>query len=290
MKAHRAQYPIILMSEVLNVSPSGYFAWLRRKPSIRVQRDALLEVHIKATHIATRKTYGVERLQTELVASGVSISQYKVRVLRKKLDIACKQRKRFKCTTHSDHNKAVAPNLLEQDFTVTRPNQVWVSDITYIWTNEGWLYLAGIKDLYTCEIVGYAIGERMTKGLCIAALQMATLKRRPQSGLILHSDRGSQYCAKEYQKWVKQADMIASMSRRGNCYDNAPMESFWGALKNELVYQQTYQTRQKAINDVVEYIEIFYNRMRRHSSLGYIAPAQMLKLFEQKASKLDMVV
>jgi putative transposase len=153
---------------------------------------------------ATRHTYGDERLHAELEANGVLISAYKVPTLHQRLGLFCRQRKCYKCTTNSNHSKTVAPNLLEQNFTVMRPNQVWVSDITYIWTNEGWLYLAGIKDLYSCEIVGYTIGERMTVGLCIAALQMALLRRNPKAGLILHSDRGSQYCAKVYQKRLKK--------------------------------------------------------------------------------------
>lgn len=286
MKRYQLQYPIAVMSHVLAVSSSGYYAWLNRKPSVRAQRDAMLEVHVKAAHEATRHTYGDERLHAELEANGVLISAYKVRALRQRLGLFCRQKKRYKCTTNSNHSQTVAPNLLEQNFTVTRPNQVWVSDITYIWTNEGWLYLAGIKDLYSCEIVGYAIGERMTVGLCIAALQMALLRRNPKAGLILHSDRGSQYCSKVYQQKLIAAGIIASMSRRGNCYDNAPMESFWGSLKNELIHQKTYLTRQTAIDEIVEYVEIFYNRMRRHTSLGNISPAQALKLFMLKQDEL----
>ncbi len=285
MKAHQYIYPIQIMSQVFCVSASGYYAWRNRKPSIRAQRDALLEVHVKAAHEATRHTYGDERLHAELEANGTLISAYKVRVLRRRLGLFCKQKKRYKCTTNSNHNKAVASNLLAQDFSVSRPNQVWVSDITYIWTNEGWLYLAGIKDLYSCEIVGYAIGERMTVALCVAALQMALLRRKPKTKLILHS-RGSQYCAKEYQKRLKQAGIVASMSRRGNCYDNAPMESFWGSLKNELIHQKSYVTKQTAINEIVEYIEIFYNRTRRHSSLGNISPAQALMQFMLKQDEV----
>ena len=158
-----------------------------------------------------RHTDGDERLHAELKANGVAITEYKVRVLRQRMRLFCIQKKHYKCTTNSNHSKTVAPNLLEQNFTVTRPNQVWVSDITYLWTNEGWLYLAGIKDLYSCEIVGYAIGERMTAGLCIAALQMALLRRKPKAGLILHSDRGNQYCAKAYQFQLSKAGIVASM-------------------------------------------------------------------------------
>ena len=286
MKLYQFEYPIAVMSHVLAVSSSGYYAWLNRKPNLRVQCDAIHEVHVKAAHEAARQTYGDERLHAELEANGIVISTYKVRALRQRLGLFCRQKKRYKCTTNSNHSKTVAPNLLEQHFTVTRPNQVWVSDITYIWINEGWLYLAGIKDLYSCEIVGYAIGERMTVELCIAALQMALLRRRPNAGLILHSDRGSQYCAKAYQQLLSVVGIIASMSRRGNCYDNAPMESFWGSLKNELIHQETYARRQTAIDEIVEYIEIFYNRKRRHASLGNISPAQALKQFKLRQEEL----
>jgi transposase InsO family protein len=151
----------------------------------------------------------------------------------------------------------VAPNRLGQDFTVSQPNQVWVSDITHVWTQAGWQYMAGIKDLFSCEMVGYALGERMTAELCLAALQMAKLRRQPRSGLILHSDQGSQYCAKAYQKRLAQAGILASMSRCGNCYDNAPMESFWCSLKNELIHQMQYQTREEARDAIVVYVEIF---------------------------------
>ena len=290
MRTHQCDYPITVMSEGLGVSASGYYAWRNRMPSLRAQRDAVLEVYVKAAHAATRHTYGSLRLHSELVANGVMISAYKVRALRQRLGLMCKQNKRYKCTTDSTHSKMVAPNLLSQHFKASAPNQTWVSDITYIWTAEGWLYMAGIKDLYSCEMVGYAIGERMTAGLCRAALQMARLRRKPSAGLILHSDRGSQYCAKAYQQHLTKAGIVASMSRRGNCYDNAPMESFWGSLKNELIHQQSYPTRQAAIDDIVEYVEIFYNRMRRHTSLGNISPAQALQQFEQNQRNSEAIV
>lgn len=290
MKVHRRDYPITVMSEVLGVSASGYYAWCNRAPSKRYQRDAVLEVCVKAAHTATRHSYGYQRLHSELLANGVMISAYKVRALRQRLGITCKQKKRYKCTTDSNHSKMVAPNLLHQHFKASAPNQVWVSDITYIWTAEGWLYMAGIKDLFTCEMAGYAIGERMTAGLCTAALQMAQLRRKPSAGLILHSDRGSQYCAKACQQQLHKAGIVASMSRRGNCYDNAPMESFWGSLKNELIHQKSYTTRQAAIDDIVEYVEIFYNRIRRHTSLGNISPAQALRQFEQNQRNSELIV
>lgn len=286
MKAHQYLYPIAVMSDVLNVSNSGYYAWLNRSPSARMLRDALLTPHVQAAHEATRHTYGVQRLHSELIANGVIVTAYKVKVLRQRLGIYCKQKKRYKCTTNSQHDKVVAPNRLGQNFTVSRPNQVWVSDITYVWTEAGWLYMAGIKDLFSCEMVGYAIGERMTAGLCLAALQMAQLRRQPKAGLILHSDRGSQYCAKAYQKRLAQAGILASMSRRGNCYDNAPMESFWGSLKNELIHQTQYKTREEARDAIVEYVEVFYNRIRRHTKLGSISSAEALRSFKLMQEEL----
>jgi transposase InsO family protein len=177
----------------------------------------------------------------------------------------------------------VAPNLLEQTFTPARPNEAWVSDITYVPTDEGWLYLAGIKDVFTCEMVGYEMGARMTQGLTAQALWRAVRSKRPAPGLILHSDRGSQYCADDYRKLVAQFGMQASMSRKGNCYDNAPMESFWGSLKNEMIHHQKYATRANAEAAIKEYIEIFYNRQRRHSRLGYVSPASFAENFRKQA-------
>jgi putative transposase len=188
-------------------------------------------------------------------------------------NIRCIQKRKFKATTNSKHTLPVAENLLNQNFTPSAPNQIWVTDITYIPTQEGWLYLAGVKDVFTCEIVGYAMAERMTQDLVGRALFRAVQQKRPDPGLIHHSDRGSQYCAHDCQKLLKQFGMIPTMSRKGNCYDNAPMESFWGSLKNELVHHQRYATRNEAKASIQEYIEIFYNRQRRHSRLGYISPA-----------------
>ena len=201
--------------------------------------------------------------------------------LRRELALRCKQKRKFKATTNSNHDLPVADNLLNQTFAPTRPNEAWVTDITYVATGEGWLYLAGIKDVFTCELVGYAMDERMTQTLTATALWKAVRNKRPAPGLIHHSDRGSQYCAHDYQKLVKQFGMQPSMSRRGNCYDNAPMESFWGSLKNELVHHQRYATRADAKAAIQEYIESFYNRQRRHSRLGNVPPA----LFAEKFSK-----
>ncbi|KWT88140.1 putative integrase catalytic subunit [Candidatus Magnetominusculus xianensis] len=191
--------------------------------------------------------------------------------------------KRFKATTDSKHKLPVADNLLNRRFEATVPNQVWVSDITYIPTEEGWLYLAGHKDICSGKIVGYAMSDRMKKELVSRSLFKAVVSRRPGKGLIHHSDRGSQYCAHEYRKLLYQLGMVASMSRKGNCYDNAPMESFWGTLKNELVYHRHYKTRKEAIDDIAEYIEVFYNHQRTQARLGYLSPAAYeKKLYEKK--------
>jgi transposase InsO family protein len=195
--------------------------------------------------------------------------------------LRCKQTRKFKATTNSNHDLPVADNLLNQTFEPTWPNEAWVTDITYVQTGEGWLYVAGVKDVFTCELVGYAMGERMTQGLTAQALWRAVRNKRPQQGLIHHSDRGSQYCAHDYRKLLEQFGMHASMSRKGNCYDNAPMESFWGSLKNELVHHHRYATRADAQAAIQEYIESFYNRQRRHSRLGNVPPA----LFAENFSK-----
>ena len=269
----RRIFPASLMCRVLDVSESGYHAWRSRPPSDRDKRNARLEVEIMAAHQRTRESYGNERLHDDLADHGIKATLYGVRQLRKKLGLRCKQKRKFKVTTDSRHNLPVAPNLLARDFTVPAPNQAWVSDITYISTDEGWLYLAGLKDLFNGELVGYAMSERMTKNLVMQALFRGVSAKRPAKGLILHSDRGSQYCAHDYQKLLKQFGMTASMSRKGDCWDNAPMESFWGTLKNELVHHRRYRTRAQAIQEITEYIEIFYNRQRKQARLGYLSPA-----------------
>jgi len=273
MKAMRFRHGIAMVCGILKVSKSGYYKWLNRKPSKRVLEEGRLEVEIKAAHKRTRETYGPERLQHELKDKGVSVGICRIRRIRKKLGIRCKQRRKFKATTDSKHALPVAENLLNQQFEVTRPNEVWLSDITYIPTEEGWLYLAGHKDLFTGEIVGYAMGNRITKSLVSQSLFKAVSSKRPGPGLVHHSDRGSQYCAHEYRRLVDQFKMRASMSRKGDCYDNAPMESFWGTLKNELVHHSRYKTREQAIREITEHIEVFYNRQRRQARLGYLSPA-----------------
>lgn len=273
MKKWRLRYPTVTMSRVFNVSRSGFYAWLSRKPSRRSQEDERLKVAIKVAHKRTRESYSAKRLQPELAADGFIVGRDRITRLRRELGLRCRQKRKFKATTNSNHNLPVAENLLDQTFAPSAPNEVWVTDITYIPTGEGWLYLAGVKDVFTCEIVGYAMSKRMTQELTGRALFRAVQQKRPAAGLIHHSDRGSQYCAHDYSKLLKQFKMKPSMSRKGNCYDNAPMESFWGSLKNELVHHCRYETRDEAKASIQEYIEIFYNRQRRHSRLDYVAPA-----------------
>jgi putative transposase len=239
----------------------------------RAQENARLEVAIQAAHVRTRQTYGPERLQAELREDGFPAGISRIKRLRKRLGLRCTPVRRFTITTDSAHRLPVADNLLAQTFTATRSNETWVTDITYVPTAEGGLYLAGIKDLFTREIVGHAMGARMTTALVSQALGAAVWVKRPRPGLIHPSDRGSQYCAQAYQDQIRQCGMTASMSRRGNCYDNAPMESFWGPLTNELVHHRRDETRQQARREISEYIESFYNRQRQHSRLGNRSPA-----------------
>lgn len=282
MKALRPHYPLAVLCRVFDVSRSGFHAARSRPPSKRAQENARLEVAIRAAHQRTRETYGPERLQDELKDDGFKAGVSRIKRLRKKLGLRCKQVRKFKATTNSNHSLPVAPNLLGQRFETSRPNETWVTDITYVETGEGWLYLAGIKDLHTCELVGHAMGHRMTTDLVGRALFQAVSAKRPAPGLIHHSDRGAQYCAKGYQALLTQFGMRASMSRKGNCYDNAPMESFWGTLKNELVHHRRYETRAQAIAEIGEYIGIFYNRQRRHSRLGNLSPAAFTQKFHRQ--------
>jgi len=266
-------YPVTLMAKVLRVSRSGFYAWLRRPPSSRSVHDEEMKPLIHAAHTVGRGTYGSRRIQTELEANGTFLGRDQISRLRREMGLRCIQKRKFKATTNSAHSLPVVENLLDQQFTVTDPGTVYVTDITYIATDEGWLYLAGVKDLATKELVGHAMGARMTKELTHTALDRAVRYRRPEPGCIHHSDRGSQYCAITYQGAVVALGMRPSMSRKGNCYDNAPAESFWGTLKEELIYHRRFRTRLEAQAAIQEWIEVFYNRIRRHSALGNVAPA-----------------
>jgi putative transposase len=279
MKELRLRYSLPILKCVLKVSASGYYAWVDRPPSQRERENLRLELEIKAADRRTRQTYGPERLQHDLAEHGVQVGVCRIKRIRKKLGICCKQKRKFKATTNSRHKLPVAENLLNQQFKVSEPNSVWVSDITYVPTDEGWLYLAGHKDLFNGEIVGYAMGERLTRNLVSQSLFRAVAAKRPAGGLIHHSDRGSQYCSHEYQQILGRLALKASMSGRGNCFDNAPMESFWGTLKQELVNHRHYTSKRAAIGEITEYIEIFYNRQRIQEKLGFLSPAAYAQKF-----------
>jgi putative transposase len=273
MRQLRLKYPIPLLSRMLDVSASGYYAWRDRPLSQHDREELRLEVEIKAAHKRTKQTYGAERLQCDLAENGVRVGICRIKRIRTKLGIRCKQKRKFKATTYSNHGLPVAENILNQQFQISEPNKVWLSDITYVATDEGWLYLAGHKDLFTHEIVGYAMGERMTRNLISESLLQAVKAKRPTKGLMHHSDRGSQYCSIEYRKLLDYYGLRVSMSGKGNCYDNAPMESFWGMLKRELIYHCHFKTRQEARQAITEYIELFYNRQRLQAKLGFLSPA-----------------
>jgi putative transposase len=282
IKELRLACSVPLLCRVLNVTASGYYVWVKRPPSMRKGEEMRLELEIRAAHQRTRQTYGPERLQRDLADNGVVVGVHRIKRIRRKLGLRCRQKRRFKATTDSRHSLPVAENLLDQKFEASAPNRIWLTDITYIPTGEGWLYLAGHKDLFTGEVVGYAMAECMTKNLVSQSLMRAVTAKRPAAGLIHHSDRGSQYCAREYTSLLDRFGIRASMSRKGNCYDNAPMESFWGVLKNEQVHHCRYATRKEAILDITEYIEIFYNRQRRQARLGFLSPAAFERCFYEK--------
>lgn len=281
MNVWRLNYPVKVLAKVLGVSRSGFYARRIRPLSLRAQRDAELKPMILKAHKEGRSTYGSVRIQQELAEQEVCVGRDHIHRLRKELGLRCIQNRKFKATTNSAHDLPVAPNLLDQKFRIDGPGKVYGTDITYIHTHEGWLYLAGVKDFGSMEIIGYSMGSRMTKELVLAALEKALRYRRPEPGCIHHSDRGSQYCAHRYQDMVRKSGMRASMSRKGNCYDNAPTESFWGTLKQEMVHHREFRTRREAYAAIQEWIEIFYNRIRRHTSVGGIAPARWAERFYQ---------
>lgn len=262
------------MCRVLRVSRSGYHDWTRREVSRRKSEDERFLARIKEVFKDSKETYGSRRVHAQLLGDGETCSRRRVERLMRKNGIRPKVRRRFVVTTDSRHDLPVADNLLDRDFEVPEPDRVWVSDITYIPTDEGWLYLAGVVDLHNREVVGWSMSQRIDRNLVIAALDMATGRRNPLPGLIAHSDRGSQYASFDYQKELKRHGMICSMSKKGDPWDNAVMESFFGSLKRELVHHRHYKTREEARRDIFRYIEVFYNRVRLHSALGYLSPVQ----------------
>jgi putative transposase len=280
--AEKEVYPIALMCEVLDVGRSGYYAWQRRQPSARRQEYDKLVPIVQQADKASKGTYGARRMAIEIEKSGTPCGRTKAATVMALAEVAAKQKKKFKATTDSDHDLPVAPNLLDREFTVSEPDRVYVGDITYIWTQEGWLYLAVVLDLFSRQVVGWSMSRRMTRGLVMDALRMAYWRRKPQPGVIFHSDRGSQYCSNEFQALLTTYQMLSSMSRKGNCWDNAVAESFFGTLKTERVFFSSYKTREEARRDIIDYVEMFYNSKRRHSHLGYLSPREFEKMMELK--------
>ena len=272
IEEHRDQWAVRLLCDALDVSPAGYYAWRERPCSARQRRHDALLVEIRAIHAQFKARYGSPRVHAELAARGHDCCANTVARLMRDSGIRAKTARKFRCTTDSNHDLPVAENLLDRQFDPGAPNEAWVADITYIPTREGWLYLAAVEDLYSRQIVGWSMSERMTSRRVVDALEMAVSRRLPGEGLVAHSDRGSQYASDHYQGLLEQHGITYSMSRRGDCWDNAPMESFFASLKKELVHHENYRTRVEARASVFEYIEVFYNRVRRHSALGYLSP------------------
>lgn len=267
------------MCEVMRVSRSGYYRYVKAQPSKRQQQQAREVMEVKALAAESRYSYGRRRMAKCLQAKGYAIGDYAARTLMRKAGVVCQQRRRHRVTTQSGHGLAVAENLLNRAFNLKAPNRAWVADITYLWTQEGWLYIAAVVDLFSRRVVGWAMAEHMRETLVTDALQMALGRRRPQAGLLHHSDQGAQYASASYQALLREAGITVSMSRKGNCWDNAVMERFWGSLKSECTDKQRYATRHAAKVDVIHYIEMFYNSKRLHSTLGYLSPVAFEKRF-----------
>jgi len=272
IESHRSSSRVVKMCHALKVSRSGYYSWRLGRESTRSRQNRVLLSHIRVVHEKSRRRYGSPRVTDELRESGLICSVKRVARLMREHGIRAKRGRKYKVTTDSKHNYPTAPNLLKRQFEVSTANAVWVSDITYIWTSEGWMYLAGVVDLYSRMVVGWSLSSRINEQLALDALNHALARRRPSKGLLHHSDQGSQYAAKGYQKLLKDHGMTCSMSRKGDCWDNAVMESFFATLKTELIYQERFSTREDAKSKIFDYIEVFYNRKRRHSSLGYKSP------------------
>jgi putative transposase len=274
IEQHREVWPVTLMCDTLGVSSQGFYDWRSRPKSEQQQRRDALLVEIRAVHAEVKERYGSPRIHAELLAKGVPCCVNTVAKLMHDNGIRAKTARKFRNTTDSNHALPVADNLLSREFDAQGPNERWVTDITYIPTREGWLYLAVVEDLYSRMVVGWAMSDTMTSRLVVDALEMAVARRLPDEGLLAHSDRGSQYASEHYQRLLGKHGIECSMSGVGQCWDNAPMESFFASLKKELVHHEDYQTRAQARASIFEYIETFYNPKRRHSSLGYLSPAE----------------
>ena len=281
IEVEKAWFPVTMMCRVLEVSRAGFYAWRRRPEAVRVVEDRRLAVEVASIHAESRQRYGSPRVHAELRERGKKTSRKRVARLMRQQGLRARHKRRFRTTTDSAHEFPVAPNRLKRKFEVDAPNTAWVTDITYIWTREGWLYLAVILDLFSRRVVGWAMSEKITRQLALAALTMALSRRQPPRGLIHHSDRGSQYASSEYRRLLAANNIVCSMSRRGDCWDNAVAESFFSTLKLELVYESDWAIRAEARPAIFEYLEAFYNRERRHSSLGYLSPVAFERHHEE---------
>ncbi len=271
-KVEEADWSVRAMCRLLSVTRSGYYAWRRRPRGPRARETQRLLVAIRESWKRSDRNYGSPRVLEDLRAQGWRVSKKRVEKQMRENGMQAKRKRRYRNTTNSDHKRPVAPNLLDRKFDVEQPDTVWAGDITYIWTQEGWLYLAVILDLFSRRVVGWAMSNRIDTQLALDAMTMALDRRQPDDGLLHHSDRGCQYAAKRYCKLLDAHAVVPSMSRKGNCYDNAVVESFFSTLKNELVHHVVFLTRSAARKSIFEFIEVFYNRRRRHSSLGYLSP------------------
>jgi putative transposase len=274
IEAHGDRWPVTVLCDVLQVTTAGYYAWQQRPPSDQQQRRDALLVEIRAIHQEVKARYGSPRIHAELRARGQTCCVNTVAKLMQQHDIAAKTKRKFRHTTDSNHALPVAANLLDRQFDPLAPNERWVADITYIPTREGWLYLAAVEDLYSRMVVGWSMADHRESRLVVDALAMAVQRRLPDEGLLAHSDRGSQYASEHYQSLLAEHGIACSMSGRGDCWDNAPMESFFASLKKELVHDADFATRAEARAAIFEYIEVFYNNQRRHSTLGHQSPAE----------------
>lgn len=273
----KKDFPVQRLCKVLDVSPSGYFAWKNRPASRRQREDLVLLAHVRSAFSLSHETYGSPRMTHEVREQGLMAGRRRVARLMRENGLRALQPRRSQRTTDSQHAFPVAPNRLDQDFTTAAPNEKWGTDLSYIWTREGWLYLAVVIDLYARRVVGWAAGDRLHKELALIALRRALIMRRPAAGLLHHSDRGSQYCSNEYQAELRRHGIVISMSGKGNCYDNAMVETFFKTLKSELVWRTVFQTRAEATKALARYIDGFYNPCRRHSALGFVSPIQFEK-------------
>ncbi len=284
MRAVEKEFPVDFMCEIFQVSKSGYYAWRGRDNSKKEGRKLNLLRAIEDVHRSSRRNYGSPRVFQQLKGMGYRVGKSTVERAMKANGIRAKTKRKFRQTTDSKHKLPVVPNLLARNFSPEKPNQVWASDITYVWTREGWLFLAVIVDLFSRQVVGWSLDKTMTKELVCSALRQAYFRRQPGTGLLFHSDRGSQYCSREFRAQLLQYRMLQSQSRKANCWDNACVESFFHTLKTEMIYHEDFETRGQAHRAIFEWVEAFYNRQRLHSTLGYRSPVDFERMAREKVA------